>query len=387
MEAPGPGGGLVGAGRVDAGRALAAVFDTTPPGTLGVEEELMLCAPDTFRLAPLAVEALRRLDGESFHPELLAAQIESVTPPVTGPEEAAARLRAGRAGLAAALGVRARIVAAGAHPFCTESQISDLERYRRLAAEIPWGVRHATICGLHVHVAVGGAERSLAVHNALRSFLPEIAALAANSPFLGGADTGHASVRPTLFGTFPRTGVPPALASWEELADFLAWGRVGGTFADASFVWWDLRAHPAFGTLEVRVADVQTRVEDAAAIAALVQTLAAWLADRHDRGERLPVHARDRIAQNAWLAARDGLEGALPDLDSGRSEPTRARIAALLDALTATARRLGCLDALEGGGRLLAQNGAERQRAVAAREGMTGLMAWLAEETEAGAAP
>jgi carboxylate-amine ligase len=385
MEAPGPGDGSAGAGRADAGRALAAVFDETPPGTLGVEEELMLCSPESFRLAPLAEEIRRSLGDEDFHPELLAAQIEIVTPPVAGPAEAAERLRAGRTRLAAAVAGAARIVAAGAHPFCTEGEITDVERYRRLAAEIPWGARRATMFGLHVHVALGGAARSLAVHNALRSFLPEIGALAANSPFLGGADAGHASVRPILFGTFPRTGVPPAFASWEELADFVAWGRAGEAFADASFVWWDLRAHSTFGTLEVRIADVQTRVEDAAAIAALVQALAFWLADRHDRGERLPVHARDRIAQNAWLAARDGLGGALLDLDTGRAEPTRRRIAALLGALAPTARRLGCLDELEGARRLLAWNGAERQRAVADREGLTGLMAWLAEETEAAA--
>jgi carboxylate-amine ligase len=127
---------------------------------------------------------------------------------------------------------------------------------------------------------------------------------------------------------------------------------------------------------------VQTRVEDAAAIAALVHSLAAWLAERHDRGERLPVHDRDRIAQGTWLAARDGLGGALPDLESGGARPTRERIAALLDELAPVARRLGCGDELKGARRLLAANGAERQRAVAAREGMAGLMAWLADETE-----
>src|SRR5438067_1674405 len=101
--------------------------------------------------------------------------------------------------------------------------------------------------GRELAAAFGGAERSLAVHNALRSFLPEIGALAANAPFRGGRDSGLASVRPTLFAAFPRTGVPPALGSWEELADHLAWGRASGAFADASFLWWDLRAHPRFG--------------------------------------------------------------------------------------------------------------------------------------------
>jgi carboxylate-amine ligase len=372
---------VVEAERAQTGRELAAVFEATAPGTIGVEEELMLCSPATFGLEPIAEEALRALGDEAgFHAELLAAQVEIVTPPVAGAGAAAARLREGRRRLAAAVEGRARIVAAGGHPFQTEGEIMDRERYRRLAAEIP-GAHQALIFGLHVHVAVGGAERSLAVHDAMRSFLPEIGALAANAPFRGGRDSGLASVRPGLFGAFPRTGVPPALGSWDRFADFLAWGRRSGAFDDASFLWWDLRAHPGFGTLEVRVPDVQTRVEDAAAIAALVQSLAAWLAERHDRGERLPVHERDRIAQSSWLAARDGLGGELPDLASGRSDPTRARVAALLDELDPVARRIGCGAELEGCRRLLAANGAERQRAVAAREGMEGLMAWLADET------
>src|SRR5207249_238268 len=125
-----------------------------------------------------------------------------------------------------------------------------------------------------------------------------------------------------------------------------------------------------FGTLEVRVADVQTRVEDAVAIAALVRSLAGWLAERHDAGERLPVHDRDRISQSCWLAARDGLRGMLPDLATGLPVTCRERIAALLDELDPVARRNGCAAELDGCRRLLAANGAERQRAVAAREGM-----------------
>jgi len=385
--AAGEGSAPVEATRLTTGRELAVVFDATPGGTIGVEEELMICSPTGFALAPLAEDALRALDDEeAFHPELLASQIEIVTPPLTGAGAAAARLREGRARLAAVIEGRGRVVAAGGHPFQTEGEITDRDRYRRLAADIPLA-RKALIFGLHVHVAVGGADRSLAVYNALRSFLPEIAALAANAPFREGRDSGLASVRPTLFGGFPRTGVPPALGSWDALASFLAWGRAGGTFPDASYVWWDLRMHPGFGTLEVRIADVQTRVEHAVGVAALVQSLAAWLAERHDAGERLPVHERERIAQGCWLAARDGLGAGLPDLESGRPLAARARVAALLDELDPVARGIGCGGELEACRGLLEANGAERQRAVAARAGVEGLMAWLADETEGSPGP
>jgi carboxylate-amine ligase len=126
---------------------------------------------------------------------------------------------------------------------------------------------------LHVHVAVPGADRALAVYNALRSYLPMLWALGANSPFVGGKDSGLCSIRPKLNEAFPRAGVPPRFATWEELLSFEAWGRSGGLFPDHTHFWWDLRPHLEHGTLELRATDAQTRVEDAAAIAALYQ---AW---------------------------------------------------------------------------------------------------------------
>src|SRR5213075_2861884 len=134
---------------------------------------------------------------------------------------------------------------------------------------------------LQVHVAPGDAERTLAVYNALRGHLPELAALAANAPFHAGRDTGFASVRPLIGGLLPRQGVPPAIPSWEAFAETLRWGRVAGAVPEPRRWWWELRPHLAFGTLELRVPDAQTTVADAAAVAAFVHALVARLGERH----------------------------------------------------------------------------------------------------------
>ena len=363
------------------------VFDEVRPGTVGVEEELMLLSPATLDLEPVNDQVLAKVGRDScFRPELRASQIEIVTPVCASAVEIGAELENARRRLIAATDGMARVAAAGTHPFSADwGEANSAERYRLIEDEYAWAARRSMVCGLHVHVAVGGAERSLAAFNALRSLLPEIAALAANSPFFQGEDTGLCSIRPKL-NHFPRTGVPPAFASWEEFAAFVNWGRSGGLFPDGTFLWWDLRPHPVHGTLELRAADSQTRVEDAAAIAALVQCAVAWLAGRHDSGESLPVHDSHRIAENSWRAMRYGVSGFLVDLDSGRREPTRERVGRLLDELGDQARRLGCQDELAGVRVLLAGNGADRQRYVAEREGMTGVVRWLARETEPEAA-
>ena len=150
-------------------------------------------------------------------------------------------------------------------------------------------VAHRQLVGaLHVHVAIGGADRTLAVFNALRSYLPELAALAAVAPFHDGKDTGFASIRPLIGGQLPRQGIPPRITSWEAFEADLAWGAAAGAVPDARRWWWELRPHPAFGTLELRAPDVQPTVADAAAVTALVHALVGWLAARHDAGEPLP---------------------------------------------------------------------------------------------------
>jgi carboxylate-amine ligase len=361
---------------------LRALFDGRTGSTIGMEEELMLLDPETLEVAP-SEAALSVLDGDPrYAAELRQGQVEIRTP-VCGNAVAAALCLADAAlHLSEVLSGVAVLASSGTHPFSSAwGDISRGERYRKLADEFPQAAHGHLPSGLHVHVSVAGADRALAVYNAARSFLPELTALAANSPFLDGQDTGLASARSQLTLAYHRAGVPPAFRSWEAYVEFVDWGRRGGVFPDAGHLWWDLRPHPRFGTLELRSPDSQTRVEDAAAVAALYQCLLAWLASRFDEREELAVHDTSRIAENVWRASRYGTRGHMVDLVTGEEQETRARIGALLELLEPTAERYGTTWALLSANTLLADNGADRQRYVAAEHGLKGLTRWLAGET------
>jgi carboxylate-amine ligase len=227
---------------------------------------------------------------------------------------------------------------------------------------------------------VPGADRALAVYNAARDYLPWLAALAANAPFYEGSDTGLASVRPTIGALLPRQGIPPAFETWEAYASALAWGAATGAFPDASSWWYELRLHPKFGTLELRVPDGQTTVADAAAVAAVAQALMAWLGERHDAGELRGSAPRWRIEQNRWSACRHGVEAGMADLRTGAVRPARTCLHELLDELEPVARRLHAGDSLTHARELIEVNGALAQRRVAARAGIPSLPGWLASQ-------
>jgi carboxylate-amine ligase len=363
-------------------RDLRHRFDATGGLTVGVEEETMLLDPDGHDLAPLAATVLERLDGDArFTPELPAAQLEISTAPAPTAAVAAARLAAARRDLAAAADGLALPAVAGVHPSAAaEGVLSRGDRYDLLHGQYPTIARRQLVAALQVHVAVGGAERTLAVHDALRSYLPELAALAANAPFHAGRDTGLASIRPTISAQLPRQGVPPALESWERFAAELRWGAAAGGVPQPRMWWWELRPHPAFGTLELRVPDAQTTVAEAAGVIAFAQALVATLADRFDAGEPLPVAPTWRIEENRWAALRDGLDATFADLATAEPVPARERLTALIDAVAPAADRLGTAAELERARALVRDgNGAARQRAVAAERGIAGVAGWLAE--------
>jgi carboxylate-amine ligase len=341
--------------------ALRAAFDAPAAMTVGVEDEFMLLDPGTLDLAPVARAVLAATGGDPrFKLELPASQLEIVTPPVASAAEAARELSRARGDLVAAAGSLARFAGTGLHPFAAaEGVLNEGERYARIDAAYGAVARRQLLCALQVHVAVRGADRALAVHNALRSYLPEIAALAANAPFHEGRDTGLASWRPKVAELLPRHGVAPVLTSWEAYAEALAWLDEPGQW------WWEVRPHPAHGTLEIRTPDAQATVEDAEAVIAVVHALVALLAERHDAGEALPVHEDWRIRENAWSAARDGLAGQMADLEDGRRVATRARLHALLDALEPLAARLDGSAGLRRAREMVEHgNGSERQRAI-----------------------
>jgi glutamate---cysteine ligase / carboxylate-amine ligase len=359
---------------------LRAAFDAPDPLTLGLEEELMLLDPASLDLLPRAAEIVAAADDPRFKLEMPAAQLELTLPPARSVPEAIAALTVARRDLAAAAAPVGRLAAAGVHPFAAPlGELNEGERYALTEGEYGDIARSQLVCALQVHVAVGGADRSLAVYNGLRPWLPLIAALAANAPFHAGRDTGLASIRPKIGEQLPRQGIPPAIGSWDAFAEALAWGAASGAVPEPRRWWWELRPHPAYGTLEVRVPDAQATVEDAAAVTALVHVLAGWLSARHDAGEPLMTADTWRLEENRWSAARYGMDAELADLSSGERIPARACLSALLADLEPVAQQLGCAAELATVERLAAHNGAARQRAVAEHGGVRAVAAYLAD--------
>ena len=350
-----------------------AQYDAGRDLTVGLEEELLLLDPQTLAPLPEGPRAVERIGGgpgRRFRTELPAAQIEQVTEPCETLDEAVAGLAEGRRHMATALDGFARLAGSALHPTAPlRSTLVANERYAPIVAEYGPITQLELVQGFHVHVGVAGADRALAILNALRSFLPEVAALAGNGPFLAGEDTGLASVRPKLAELLPRQGVPPVIESFEYLEALTRWGGRGGAFPDATQLWWEVRLHPRHPTIEVRCADQPATVRESGAVAAYVHGLVAWLLARHDAGERLPVHDTIRIAENRWRACRHGLDGELLDLDTGEPCPARELVLSRIE-------QIGAGDAAR---ELAACTGSERQRAVAAERGVDGVIAYLAD--------
>jgi carboxylate-amine ligase len=339
-------------------------FGAGPPYTVGVEEEYMLLDPETFALVPRAERLLAAEAGGEFSvhiaPELFESLVEFHTGVCADVGEAARELRRLRRHAAEAVhDLGARLGSAGTHPFALfeREPIMQRDRYRKLIDQLQYAGRRELIYGLHVHVAVADPDRAIRIVNALRAHLCELVALSANSPFWRGVPTGFASCRHLIFSAFPRSGPPPQFRDYEEYADLIGALVEGGCIEDYTRTWWDVRPHPKFGTVEVRVMDAVTNVEDAIALAAYVQALVR----RYDDGDAPfchPVVAHE----NKWRAARYGLDGTVVQ---GGATPIRAVIAQTLRELAPYARELGCTDELAGVERILREgNGASRQLAA-----------------------
>ena len=365
---------------------LRTTFASAVDLTVGAEEELVLLDPDNLGFAPRGAELLAALEApHRFKPELPAAALEVVTDVCRDADEVVDQLRAGRRRLlevADAAGVL--VLASGTHPLSVSADPAPGDRNVELTEEYGQAARLGALAfGLHVHVGVTGADRAVALADGLRSYLPVIAALAANAPCLGGRDTGFWSVRPKLAELFPRQGVPPVLSTPAAYAALLDWGRPSGAIPDARHLWWEVRPHPTYGTVEVRVADQPTRVDDSGAVVAVVHALAALLLHRLDRDGELPVHPTIRIQENRWRALRHGLDGSLLDVETGEPSGTRTVVGGLLDELEPFARTHGGSRGSAQARALLRRNGTERQRAVLAERGAHGLTRWLVAETRA----
>ncbi|HSD80157.1 MAG TPA: YbdK family carboxylate-amine ligase, partial [Solirubrobacteraceae bacterium] len=262
---------------------------TGPSFTIGIEEELMICDGETFSLVN-AIESLLQDGDAQVKPELMESVLEIATNPLANTAAAGAELRALRREVrerAASRGLT--IGAAGTHPFAMweDQRIVARSRYRDIISALRFVARQEIIFGLHVHVGLEGPDRAIHVANGLRVHLPVLLALSANSPFWRADATGLQSTRTPVFRAFPRVGIPPAYRDWEHYSSEIEFMVSSGVMEDYTYLWYDVRPHPNLGTVEVRVCDVQTRVEHTLGLAALIQAMVKELAEHFDAGGRL----------------------------------------------------------------------------------------------------
>jgi carboxylate-amine ligase len=362
---------------------LREVFTHARPGTVGIEEELMLLDAETLDLRPEARAVVAHAGhDERFKTELPAAQLEIVLPPATSAAEITEHLRQARHD-AAALARRsgALLAGGGVHPFAAaDGRLNGGPRYTAIADEFAGVARRQLVFGLHVHVALDGPDETLAVYNAIREHLPALAALSANAPYYEGRDTGLASTRPKLNDLLPRQGIPPVLPSWGTVADMHEWGRATGAVPDTGQWWWEARLHPVHGTLEVRVCDTQATVADTVALTATIRALTALLAARH-RGGDLPDPAPAwRIDENRWSACRHGVEGRWFDVRGGAVRATRDHLYELLDELAPFMVSFASEAVLADARDLVEHPRAARFRAAVREHGLPGAMARAADD-------
>ena len=356
------------------------------PWTVGIEEEVMLLDPGTWALAAEIDSLLPRLGGmlvESTGAETHTAALELRTGAHAGVAGAAAELAALRDELTAQLApLGLRAAGAGLHPFAVwqETRISAGERYQFLYGSMRELARREPTFALHVHIAVADGEAAVRALNRMRAHVPLLLALSANSPFWQGRDTGLASSRTPLFQAFPRVGIPrffDGYADYVEAIDLLV---RSGALPEPTFLWWDVRLQPRFGTIEIRIMDAQTRTSDTAALVALVQSLVRLEIDEGYVAAEL-VRAPEVLDENRFLAARDGVEAELIDPAAGNRRPLRTVLDGILEACRPHADRLGCRDELETAAELGRASGATRQLALAhERGGLTGLVEALAHQ-------
>ncbi len=339
-----------------------------PNYTLGIEEELMILDAETLELSNAIEAMLEATPSDCVKPELMESVLEIATTPQPDVAAAGAELRQLRRQVIDAAATRGLAIgSAGTHPFAMweQQRIVGRDRYRDLVSDLKFVARQEIIFGQHVHVGLDDADKAIHVANGMRIHLPVLLALSANSPFWRADATGLASTRTPIFRAFPRVGIPPTYADWDDYAAKIDFMVRSGVIEDYTYLWYDVRPHPNLGTVEIRVMDSQTRIEHTLGLTALIQAMVKELAEHFEAGKRLSKYPHQMIDENKWLAARHGLEGELVDLPSTERVQTRALARRLLDRLRGHAQDLGGERELEAVEDLLARgNGAARQRVV-----------------------
>ena len=333
--------------------------------TLAVEEEFAVLDPETLdltnRFEDLQAAAQGTALEEHLVGELIASEVEVRTGRCDTFDDVAAKIGERREQLhelADAVGVA--LGATGTHPWSPwqEQRIIDTPHYRRNDELLRYVVWRNNSFGLHVHVAINGPDRAVAVCNTLRNYLPELLALSASSPFLENVNTGLHTVRTEIFTRmFPRCGIPDTYDGWDGFERYVRFLYDTRSIDEHTQLWWSVRPHLAFPTVEIRICDGQPDLEESRSLAALCYALTARIVRALDEGEPLPDFPRRLIEENLWRAIRYGLSGELIDLATGDVRPARAHLERLVEWVLPAAEELGCADYLA----IPAANAAERQ--------------------------
>lgn len=354
-------------------------FNASPRNTLGVEVEIGIVDAASLDLVPRSGEVLDELGAAhgGEHPkikhEFYQSSIEVITAIPETVDEAEQDLTESFAELTAALDRRGLALQGGAlHPTASwlDLTVTDSPRYQNFAERIQWPARRSMCHGIHYHVGVQSADASVAIANSLAVQMPLFIGLSASSPYWEGIDTGLASSRTKVFEAMPTNDIPPQLSGWGEFEALMDSLIKGGAIESVRELWWDIRPHPGFGTVELRVSDSMQTMREIMSLAALAQCLVYDLSRRFEAGEELPTLTHWVLKQNRWRATRYGFDTDLIVSTDGHNQPMLEVIAETLDRLAPTAKLLGCEKQLadinsivEGG------NGATRQRREYARTG------------------
>jgi carboxylate-amine ligase len=352
-------------------------FESSARSSLGVEWELQLVDRETRQLRSGSNEILAELSPDGEHPkakhELLQSCVEVITGVCSTVEEATADLAATVEEVRGAADARGLgLMCSGTHPTTDwgTQEISPSERYQKLVDDMQWLARQLQIFGVHVHVGVRSPDKVIPIVNALTAYVPHLLAVSASSPYWIGTDTGLASARSKVFEQLPTAGLPYQLSGWPQFESYMETLISTHTIASIKEVWWDIRPHPVYGTVEMRVCDGLPTLHEVGMVAAISQCLVDTFDREIDRGYTLPVPKGWVVRENKWRAARHGLDAEIIVGEEDRTVPVREALAELVQELGPAAARLGCEEEL---GRVLGvlETGAsyQRQRAAAAAAG------------------
>ena len=354
-------------------------FHPSERTSLGVEWELELVDLDTRELAGVSNAVLDEIcpDGLSEHPkakhELLQSCIEVITGICQTVDEAKADLAETVHEVAAAAAKRnVGLICSGTHPTTdwATQRVTDNPRYIALMERNQWMARQLQIFGVHVHCGIRGGAKAIPIVNALLGYLPHFLALSASSPYWIGSDTGLASYRSKVFEALPTAGLPYQLAGWDAFEKYMDALISSHAIESIREVWWDIRPHPNFGTVELRICDGLPTLDEIGCIAALAQCLVERFDRQLDDGYTLPEPSPWLVRENKWRAARYGLDAEIVIDNSGKVQPVKDAVINLVDDLLPLARRLHCAADLEAIPRLIERGASyQRQRAVAAAHG------------------